>query len=211
LEEKKMNIIKTIKTVAAGALMYAAATFGSGCAVIPMYDFGAKRELFRLENKAKINEKVTVCGRVELRGNEDDQVDIESLVARGIIVYDLGNGWHLVANYIAKPGEDIQLAGAGYGGKIGDNIAWHLQLKHPTGDEGSLEVELQAVVDSNKGALLLRPRFYPETERMNIETLLRGKLGKEGKSGPVIGYTIVGESGELEGAVIAGYKVKFTF
>jgi len=51
----KMNVIKTIKDAALGALVYAAAAI-SGCKAMPMYDFGDEIGIIRFENKGEFTD-----------------------------------------------------------------------------------------------------------------------------------------------------------
>lgn len=164
-----------------GAALAAAAIYSAGCAAQPMYDFGAERELFRLENKAMPTERLTVCGRAEMRGVADDQVNIEGIVARGIAEFAIRSGFHAVGNYRAKPNGDIQLLGVGYRGKTGDSNVWHIQAKVPLGDEGSTELEGYLVRKGDRAVLYIQGRYYPITGDWNVEAAAMPK----GKSGPV--------------------------
>ncbi len=198
-------MVKRMYKAIAALAAYAAATL-SGCAAKPMYDFGEERGIFRLENKAKID-RFTACGRVELRGTSDDPTDIEGFVARGIVNYAIKNGWHLVGNYVAKPGGDIPLIGAGYGRKIGDNTFVRAQIKLPASDDdGTLELEGLVVYDREKASALLLVRGYPEDGTMTVEASLQGKLGRHK---PIIELQASGEPSDLEVKLLAGWGIVF--
>ena len=198
-------MIKRMYKAIAALAAYAAATL-SGCAAKPMYDFGKGRGIFRLENKAKPSDRLTACGRVELRGTPDNPTDIEGFVARGIVNYAIKNGWHLVGNYVAKPGGDIPLVGAGYGRKIGDNTFVRAQVKLPVSDDGTLELEGLLVYDRERASALLLVRGYPENGTMTVEASLQGKLGR---NKPIIELQASGEPSDLEVKLLAGWGFVF--
>jgi hypothetical protein len=101
-----MNIIKTIKYAAAGALMYAAATLGIGCSTIPMYDITNNDSIVRFENKQNLTERLNCWHRIDIKSGEDPQ-DMEEFFAKILPEYDLGKGFSAAAQYLAVSGEDI--------------------------------------------------------------------------------------------------------
>ena len=114
-----MNIIKTIKGMAAGAVMYTAATLGIGCSTMPMYDATNDTSIVRFENKQNLTEKLNCWHRIDIKST--DNSDFEGFFAKLVPEYDLGSGFSVAAQYIAIPGEDIARLGLAYGLKIGEN------------------------------------------------------------------------------------------
>jgi len=203
MEETKMNIIKTIKTAAAGAVTYAAATLGIGCSTMPLYDVTNDASLVRFENKQNLTDRLNCWHRIDIQsaGNSN----FEGFLARLVPEYDLSKGLSAAGQYVAKPGEDIARLGLAYGKKIGANKFAKFRLFFPAKKGSTPEINAIFVYNSDNyeaGVLIL---YDPENNTMHGE--LTATFGKSNVK-PFVQLVGYGPIDDLEGKVLIGLQLR---
>ena len=137
-----MNIIKTIKGLAAGAIMYAAATLGVGCKTMPVYEAVNDTSMVRFENMQDLTDRLNCWSRIDIKSAADDPQNMEAFFAKLMPEYKLGKGFGVAAHYLAVPGEDIVRLGLAYGKKIGANKFAKFRIFAPMNDASNTEIDV---------------------------------------------------------------------
>lgn len=199
-----MNIIKTIKGMAAEAVMYAAATLGIGCSTMPIYDATNDVSIVRFENKKNLTDRLNCWHRIDIKST-DDPNNFEDFFAKVLPEYELGNGFSIAAQYLAIPGEDIARLGLAYERKICANKCAKFRILAPIKEGSNPEIDAIFVYNGDKcgaGILIL---YNTEADTIHSElTLISGK----GNIRPFIKLVGDGPIDDLEGKVLVGLELK---
>lgn len=199
-----MEVLKGIKKMVAGAVMYAAATLGIGCAAMPMYEAVNDTSIVRFENAQNLTDKLNCWSRIDIKSAADDPQNMEAFFAKVMPEYKLGNGFSLAAQYLAVPGEDIIRAGIAYGRKIGANKFAKFRILAPINDASNPEIDALLIYNRNNmqgSALIL---YNPENNSMIGE--LTAVFGK-GNIKPIVQLAASGPIDDLESKFFAGAEL----
>ncbi len=203
-----MNVIKTIKYAALGALMYAAATLGMGCSTMPMYDITNEVPIVRFENKQNLTDKLNCWHRIDIKAV--DNSDFEGFFAKLVPEYDLSDmvgieGLSVAAQYIAIQGDDLTRLGLAYGTEIGANTFVKLRLLGPLNDASNPEFDLILCynTDNFQGGLLILYNLENDT----IHGELTATFGRSNIR-PFVQLVGDGPIDDLVGRVTAGLELR---
>jgi len=194
-----MNIIKTIKIAAAGALMYAAAALGIGCSTIPIYDATNDISIVRFENKQNLTDRLNCWHRIDIKS--EDNNDFNGFFAKLLPEYDLGKGFGVAAQYLAVQGDDIVRAGIAYGKKIGANKFAKFRILAPLNDASNPEIDIFLVYNGEnvQGSAL----FLYNTDNDTLITELTATFGDRNVK-PFVQLVGSGPIDDLEGKLLLG-------